>query len=564
MLLSVFAVRLLQVQGIDPKAFAANAAADGLVNMTLPASRGEIVDRNGSVLAQSVAGEMIVADPVLTRPHAAAIAKILADRLHLDYFSVLQTLSQKGNVQFAYIARRIPATTADSVVSEIQKHNYAGISTAGDPLRDYPGGDVASNMVGFMNDANKPAAGMEQTFDNMLSGHDGHETFEIGGDGNRIPLGENTQVSPVNGKTLHLTIDRDVQWYAQRLLRNTVHKWHAQSAAAVVMDTRTGQLLALADSPTYDANKGSQAPPAEWTSRALSGIYDPGSVEKVLTMSALIDAGLVTPKTHLVVPGALHVLDRYIHDDWSHGNLPMTLTGVLARSSNIGAAMAGLHLPPEKLYHYLRQFGLGSPVRLGIPGETSGILPPGSQWNKLTQAQIAFGQGLSVDALQMAGAINTVANHGVYISPSLIKGAARTNSGNLVGSSVAKTHRVVSAHTASEVSKMMERVVTAPHGTGPMAAIPGYRVAGKTGTAQEPGGPCHCYADGGYDTSFAGFAPADNPRFTVYVVVKKPQGGSAFGGTTAGPVWHSLMAYVLQKYDVPPTGTKPSNYPVTW
>jgi cell division protein FtsI (penicillin-binding protein 3) len=565
MVLSLFGARLFQLQGLDPQAYAARAEAAGLVKVDLPAERGDIVDRNGSLLAQSVSGLMIVADPKATGPHAEAIATILADKLDLDYFDVLAKL-RKPDTRFQYVARRVPASQATAAVAAVEKAGYHGLDTQDDPLRDYPGGDVAANLVGFLSQrADKdghaiPAAGLEKTFNQLLSGTDGHDTYEVGG-GNRIPLGENTEVKPVNGHKLTLTIDRDVQWYAQRVLSEAVHRAGAQSGAAVAIDTRSGQVLALADSPTFDANRGSKAPRADWGSRALSNVYEPGSVEKVLTASALIESGLVTPRTRIVVPHDLPVADRVIHDYFEHGRIHLTLAGVIAKSSNIGTVLAARTIGNEVLGRFLKAFGLGERTGVGIAGETRGLLPDPAGWSELTHSNIAFGQGLSVNALQMAAAVNTVANKGIYVSPSLVKGRVTTDSGQVVGSDTASTRRVVSADTAAKVARMMEMVVTQGAGTAPGAGIAGYRVAGKTGTAQEVGAKCGCYDS--LAVSFAGFAPADDPRFTVYVVVQHPRGGAS-GGGTAGPVFRKILSYLLQKYAVPPTATPPAQLPVEW
>ena len=562
MVLSVFGVRLFQLQGLDPHSYAAKAASMGLVRAVLPAERGEILDRDGQPLAESVSGEMIVADPSRTRDHAEAIARILADRLHLDYFDLLDRLTMP-NTRFQYIARRVPATLATSVVDQVTAKGYVGLDTRRDPLRVYPAQDVAANLLGFINDEGKPAGGLEQAFQQQLAGKDGYEAYEVG-DGNKIPLGENTQVNPVNGKNLRLTLDRDVQWYAQRVLRTAVHNSHADSGAAIALDSRTGEVLALADYPTFDANNGSAATPDLWGSRALSNVYEPGSVEKVLTTAALINEGKVEPRTKIAVPGSLRVQDRTIHDYWPHGRIHLTLAGVIAMSSNIGTVLAARSIDAQKLWDYLHAFGLGQRTDVGVPGESAGILADPSQWGAVQKSNIAFGQGVSVNALQMAAAINTIADKGEYVSPSLVQGHARTATGQLVGTDETVRRRVVSAATAAKEARMMEMVVTEGKGTAPAASIKGYRVAGKTGTAQEVGGACNCYADGGYDVSFAGFAPADNPRFTVYVVIKHPRVAGAGGGITAGPVFRQILNYLLQKYAVPPTGTRPANLPVGW
>ena len=560
MLLSLFGARLFQLQGIDSQAYATRAAESGLVTIELPAKRGRILDRNGVPLAESIAGLMVVADPTRTTPHAEAIAKILSDRLALDYFEVLANLTKK-DTRFVYVARRVPSTLATAVMEELAEREYVGVDTRPDPLQTYPAGDVGANLIGFIGDEGKPTGGLERNFDKLLAGKDGKETYEVGG-GNRIPLGDNSQVKPVDGKDLRLTIDRDVQWYTQRLLRGAVQSARAKSGAAVVLDSRTGEMLAHADFPTYDPNRPGRAAKEDLGSRALSDVYEPGSVEKVLTAAALLDAGKVTPTTRIKVPKELPVLDRTIHDWFDHGQLRLTMAGVIARSSNIGTALAATQFTPAELHDYLDKFGLGRRTDVGMPGETRGLLPDAAAWSTLSRAQIAFGQGLSVNALQMATAVNTLANGGELITPSLVQGRATTAQGREVGTETTVSRRVVSAAAASQTAQMMELVTTPEVGTAPRAGILGYRVAGKTGTAQQVGDTCRCY-DGSTAVSFAGFAPADNPRFTVYVVINKPRAGSS-GGGTAGPVFRKILTYLLQRYAVAPTDTPPSSIPITW
>ena len=566
MTLSLFGARLFQLQGVDSKAYAARAQEAGVVSIDLPAKRGRILDRNGVPLAESIAGLMIVADPTRTTPHAEGIAKILAERLELDYFDLLGRLTKDNDgVRFVYLARRVPSTLASSVMDELRKHEYAGVDTRPDPLRTYPAGDVGANMVGLIGEKDGKqvqGAGLELAFDKLLAGKDGQETYEVGG-GNRIPLGENSQVKPVNGKDLRLTIDRDVQWYSQRLLRHAVQSADATSGAAVVLDSQTGEVLAFADYPTFDPNKPTKKDKAYLNSRAIGDVYEPGSVQKVLTAAALLDAGKVTPATRIKVPGELPVLDRTIHDWFDHGLMRLTMAGVLARSSNIGTALAASQFTPQQLWSYLDEFGLGHRTEVGLPGETRGLLPPASAWSELSRAQIAFGQGVAVNTLQMASAVNAIANGGELVSPSLIAGRVTTAGGQEVGTATASKRQVVSPRAAAETAQMMELVTTPEVGTAPGAGIEGYRVAGKTGTAQQVGGECECYAQGHMSVSFAGFAPADKPRFTVYVVVNAPTAGAS-GGGTAGPVFRKLLSYALQKYAVPPTATPPSSLPTKW
>ena len=559
MLLSVFGARLVQLQGIDPNSYAEMAAAEGMVHVTLPAERGDILDRNGEPLADSVDGLMVVADPYMTSGKAPELAKFLARRLDVDYFSTLKKLRSEGS-RFEYIARRVPATLASDVVSAATEAGFKGLATRRDPVRDYPGGDVAANVIGFMG-TDEPLGGLERTFDAQLAGKDGSARYEVGG-GHQIPLGESTITKAVDGQDLHTTIDRDLQWYTQRVLRQTVENSRAESGMAIVMDSRTGELLAVADDPTFDANAPLESPPEDLGARSISDVYEPGSVEKVLTLSALIDEGKVTPRTRLKVPGALFREDHPIHDWFPHGLIHLTLAGVIAKSSNIGTVLAADKFGKGELWSYLTKFGLGQRTDVGMRGETPGILPDASLWTHQTQDRIAFGQSLSVNAVQMAAAVNTIADGGVRVDPSLIEGSATTEDGEEVGTDHTTKRRVVSEKAARDTARMMERVVDPEVGVAPAAAVPGYRVAGKTGTAQRVGTECGCY-DGTFTVSFAGFAPADDPRFTVYVVVQNPGNGGG-GGSVAGPAFAKVMGYALRRYAVPPTGTAPSHLPVEW
>jgi cell division protein FtsI (penicillin-binding protein 3) len=564
MLLSVFGARLVQLQGLDPNSYAQMAAADGLEVVDLPATRGDILDRNGEPLADSIDGLMVVADPRLTAPQAAELAAFLYRKLDVDYPTTLAKLREHEvdgkEVRFEYIARRVPSTIATEVIEEAKAHKFKGLDTRRDPLRDYPAGDVGANLVGFIG-TDEPLAGFERTFDKQLSGTDGSARYEVGG-GNRLPLGESTVTDAVNGKDLKTTLDLDLQWYAQRVVRQSVEDSGAESGFAIVMDTRSAGLLAVADYPTYDANKPTDSPKADLGSRALQDVYEPGSVEKVLTVSSLMDLGLVSPRTKIVVPAELRREDRTIGDWFPHGTIPLTLAGVIAKSSNIGTVLAADKFKQGQLDAYLRQFGLGQRTDIGVRGETSGLLPAGNTWTHQMQDRIAFGQSVSVNGVQMAAAVNTIANGGVRVSPNVIKGSATTDDGQQVGTDHATRKRVISAKAARQTMLMMERVIDPDVGVAPGAAVPGYRVAGKTGTAQRVGAECGCY-DGTDTVSFAGFAPADDPRFTIYVVVQNPSNGGG-GGSVAGPAFAKIMSYALRRYGVPPTGTQPSRLPVEW
>lgn len=557
MVLSVFGARLVQLQGIDPQSYAKMAADDGAVTAILPADRGDILDRNGRPIAESVAGLMVLADPQQTREKAPELATFLSEELGVDYFDTLAALRAEDR-RYEYVARRVPAATATAVVEKAEAAGFKGLWTARDPARAYPSGDVAANIVGFLG-VDGPLAGFESTFnDNQLAGHDGRTTYQSAGN-NRIPLADSTVDEPVDGKDLRLTIDQDLQFYAQRVLAKQVIDYGGESGYAVVMDTRTGQVLALADYPTYDANQPEEVDAKDRGARSLSDKYEPGSVEKALTFASLLDAGLTTPKKRYVVPPQLiREGDRPINDYFVHDTLGLTSTGIVAKSSNIGTVLASDPLKPPRLVKYLRDFGFGEPTGVGVNNETPGILTPGDQMTPQQKNRVVFGQSLSVNSVQMTAALNTIANDGLYIQPSLIQGKATTNTGEVVGSDVATSRQVVSPEAAQQTAEMLEYVTDAEHGSAPGTAIDNYRVAGKTGTAQRVG------ESGTYDSttvSFGGFAPADDPRFTIYVAIQAPTkpGG---GGVIAGPVFKQLMSYVLRKYGIPPTETTRPKLPV--
>ncbi len=562
MVLSLFGARLIQLQGVDPQSYAAMAASEGAVKVPLLAERGDIVDRNGIPLADSVKGKMVVANPQVTAEHAPELAKALSESLDIDYFKTLAALRGRSEDSlFEYVARRVPSTLASDTLADLEEAGLTGIELRDDPIRSYPSGDVAANLLGYMG-TDEPLAGFERTFDKQLAGTNGEATWQSSSaKGVRIPLRESTLRAAKNGAALTTTIDRDLQWFTQRVLAQAVDTYRAESGAAVVLDTRTGEILALVDVPTFDANDPLASPEEDLGSRALNDAYEPGSVEKVLTMSSLIDAGRAFPRQRFKVPGILQRQDRPIGDWFDHGDIKLTLAGILAKSSNIGTVLAADAFTPVQLVTYLKKFGLGSRTNIGVRGESPGILTPGAQMTSQTKDRVAFGQSLSVNVVQMAAAVNTIANAGVYVSPSVIAGSATTDEGVVVGTDVAIRKRVVSKAAARGTAKMMEKVVDPAVQIAPKAQVPGYLVAGKTGTAQRVDPECGCY--NGFSVSFGGFAPADDPRFTVYAVIHDPKvdGG---GGSITGPVFSRIMGHVLGRYGVAPTAGKPSRLPVEW
>ncbi|MGH3357033.1 MAG: peptidoglycan D,D-transpeptidase FtsI family protein [Nocardioidaceae bacterium] len=558
MVLTMFAGRLIQIQGIEAHAYTEKAdKLDGATEVALSAPRGTIVDRDGTPMAETVDAHRLVADPTMVND-APAVAAVLAHRLDLSYFTLLSAL-RAPDTRYVFLARRVLPAQVESVMGELDRRDLTGVYVENDPLRTYPAGNVASNILGFVGTDGDGLAGLEYALDGALSGDDGHATYMTDATGTRIPLADSSVVEPQPGKDLRLTIDRDLQWYTQRRLEQAVHETGSQSGSAVVMDTRTGELLALGDYPTFNSNQPLDAGGGDRGSRAVQDVYEPGSVQKVLTAAALVDAGLVSPRTRITVPPLLYRGGGTIKDWFGHGRLQLTFAGVIAQSSNIGTVLASEEMGSKRLRGYLSAFGLGRRTGLALKGESRGLLPPAEDWLRIEHDTIAFGQGVSVTAVQMASALATVANGGVRIDPTLVKGFV-DQQGNLTPTSPTDRRRVVSAEAARKVTAMME-MVTAPDGTAPTAAIPGYRVAGKTGTAQRVDPQTGGY--NGYTISFGGFAPADDPRFLTYVVLQDPSSGDG-GGSAGGPVFHDVTSYALQKYGVAPTGSKPPKLPTTW
>jgi cell division protein FtsI (penicillin-binding protein 3) len=566
--LSLFAARLVQLQGVDEEDYAQLAVQMGSQTITLEAPRAPIYDRNGVELAETVDASKLIADPTYTSAHATQIAAFLHRTLGLDYLTMVGDL-RKPDTRYVELADHVTPTKATSTVDRLNAMGLGGIYTQHDTQRMYPGGDVAANIVGFLNGNNAGVYGIENADNSTLQGTNGRATYQVVG-GQILPLASSSVVEPREGTGVRLTIDQDLQFLAERHLAAAVQSSRADSGVAIVMDARTSQVLAMADYPTFDANHPATTKESNYGSRALQDAYEPGSVEKLLTFSALINAGYVTPTTKIVEPQVLYVGGHYIHDDFTHVDadgvptnaLHLTAAGVIAKSSNIGAVIAAEKMPDAELYGYLKKFGIGSPLNVGMPEVNQGLLAPPKDWSEVQRANIDFGQGVSVDALQMAAAVSAIAHGGVYTDPTLVQGTV-SSSGQFTPSAAPAQHRVVTAATAHAVARMMQTVV-AEGGTAPLAAIPGYEVAGKTGTAQRaaPNG-------GGYTNqrtvSFAGFAPADNPRFVIYVVVQNPRAANSFGGTVAAPVFQELMTAALQKYGVPPsTGKQPPLPPITW
>lgn len=551
-LLSLFAGRLLQLQGVDASLYATVADSERRTTDVLSATRGEITDRNGVALAESINAVNVFADQtVISNP--GLTAALLAP--YLDQTAADLTTKLTGTRQFIYLAKDLDP----EIWTKIDDLDLGGIHDEVVSRRTYPGDTLGSNVLGFVNDEGIGSAGIEQAYNTVLTGKDGTASFVTDGGGRRIPTAGASETAPVGGQSVRLTIDRDLQWTAEQLISNAVQKSDAKSGTVVVMDIKTQQILALATSPTYNPNDVSGTDPAQLGDRAVGEVYEPGSIEKAITASADIQEGLVTPETVFSVPDRIVIDGEDYHDDENHPTSQWTFANIIAQSSNVGTIMATDPLPAETLDSYLRAFGFGKLPGLGLPGESAGIIhsPDSPNYYESTRHTMAFGQGMSVTSVQMASAYATIANGGVRVEPSIVAGTVSADGVYTAAPAPAET-RVISASTATQVSQMLEMVVT--DGTGKPGAIDGYRIAGKTGTSQAFDSSCNCYS--GYTASFAGFAPADAPQLLVYVIVQQPHNGH-FGSTVAAPVFQPLMSYALQKFGIPPTGTPPANLPLT-
>lgn len=586
LVLTAFVVRLFQVQAVDASEYAARADQNRYVVHTLTAERGGITDRNGVALAVSEDAYDITADPTMFSAKQLKIddgpeqaAALLAPILGQDQATLVKKLRPANrNSRYTRLAtRQTPQVwkqikdlrSALTTKAETDKNTVnvlAGIFADPSSQRVYPNGDLAAGILGWVNSDGKGAGGVEQELDKELSGKDGEIRYAQAG-GREVPTAGSTETPAVPGADVELTIDRDIQWAAQNAITEQVKKSRADRGYVVVQDTRTGQILAMANSPGFDPNDLTKADPAALGNAAIQDAYEPGSTAKVMSMAAVLEENAATPLTHVVVPNRLHRGDRLFADDVDHDTWYLTLNGVLAKSSNIGTILATGQLgrtqtqADKVLYSYLRKFGIGSYTGLGFPGETRGILAPYQKWSTSQQYTIPFGQGFSMNAMQAASVYSTIANGGVRVEPTLVRGSKGAD-GRFTPSPKPKETRVVSARTAKTLAQMLESVVDDEQGTGNLARIPGYNVSGKTGTANRVDPATGKYH--GYTSSFAGFAPADNPRITVYCAIQNATSGSYYGGQICGPIYKQVMEFALKTLQVPPTGAPAANLPVTY
>ncbi|MBP2702351.1 penicillin-binding protein 2 [Microbispora sp. RL4-1S] len=545
--LSLFAGRLVQLQGLDSKVLQARAAKYRVQPEVLPARRGSITDIGGHELAVTVDAREIYLDPKDVDPaKRSQVAAMLTEQLNKPRQEIDATLA-KTNLRYVPISRDVDPLRAKHIMS----FGFKGVGAKQTYRRLYPGGTLGGNLLGFVGVDGNGLEGLESAYNKVLAGRDGKQSIEIGREGQRIPMTRSTRETPVPGRDVRLTINRDVQWAAEQAIARQVQATRARSGSVIVLDVRTGQIVAMANAPQIDLNEWQDAPVEDRANRAVSEIFEPGSTNKVITAAAAMEAGAVTPTTVLRVPDHIQCADRTIKDAEPHKVESLTFTGVIAESSNVGTIMAAQSLPSQRLYDMFRAFGFGSGSGSGLPGEQDGLLPAWQDWSGSQRCTIAYGQGISVTALQMASVYQTIANGGVRVTPTIVAGTTDEH-GRLVPSPAPGKTRVISELTARRIAQMLEAAV-GNDGTGTAASISGYRVAGKTGTAMRYDEKCGGYC--GYTATFVGFTPADAPRLVVLAVIQDPKKGH-FGGMVAAPVFKDVMTFALKSRKIPPTGTK--------
>ncbi|MBO0852725.1 MAG: penicillin-binding protein 2 [Nocardia sp.] len=570
--LSVVALQLLWLQTFSAPKLSAEAASQRTVHETDYALRGPVTDRDGRAFAFMVATKKLSFRPVAVRDELAqaraksskapdvderlkAIAKMVHEKLGKDAPSEDDLLKKlRGNDKFVYLAYNV-----DPRVSEEITEKFPEVGTERQNTPVYPGGPLAANVVGATGWDGHGMVGLEASMDSDLAGTDGSHTYDRGSDGAVIPGSERDRIPAVNGSTVELTLDSDLQYYVQQQVQQAKDKSGAQDASAVVLDAHTGQVLAMANNNTFDPS----GDPKKWGSEiignpAVSEPYEPGSVNKIITAAAAIENGVTNPDEVHQVPGEIQMGGVTVHDAWSHGVAPYTTTGIFGKSSNVGTLMLAQKVGQDRFWDLVQRMGLGRRTGVGLPGESGGIVPPRAQWSGSTFANLPIGQGLSMTLLQMTGMYQAIANDGLRIPPRIVKDVIGAD-GHKTATEQPEGVRVVKPETARTLRQMFQAVVQKDptgyqQGTGSPAAIEGYQIAGKTGTAQQIDPKCQCYSADRYWITFAGMAPADDPRYVVGIMLDAPQRSSdGSGGDSAAPLFHSIASWALQRDRVPPS-----------
>lgn len=555
LVLVVVVAQLVTIQVVDAEVYADRSVAQRERTLTLPAVRGRIYDRDGDVLATSVDGATVYADPRAYRPsetpdgtpvppaaEPAEVAAALAPVLGRDVTELTERLEQDAH--FVYLARQLDAEVGE----RIEALELPGVAVLREPRRVYPGGGLAAQVVGFTGIDGDGLQGLEAQYDTVLRGEPGTLLLERAPGGLDIASGIRELQPSTVGTDVVLTLDRDVQHAAELAATSAVEEFDATGATVVVLEVDSGDVLAMASSPGFDPNARVPDDQAAWRNRAITDMFEPGSTQKALTIAAAIEEGLVVPSTTMDVPDQLQIGSSTFSDAYPHDDETWTVADIMERSSNVGTIQIAEELGKDRLDAYLRDFGYGSETGSGFPGEASGMLMDPEDWWGTSLPTIAIGHGVAVTLLQLASSYATLANDGVAVAPRVVRGTVGRD-GRLEPVAGGASDRVVSTSTAQQIQALLERVVSGEHGTGSLAAVPGYTVAGKTGTARKPAAEGGGYSEE-YVATFAGFAPAHDPQVVVAVMVDEPT--PFYGGIVAAPVFREVMEATLTARRVPP------------
>lgn len=557
MVFSIFAAQLVRIQGLDAEAVAAQAFGERNRTEVLPALRGQIVDRDGVVLAQSIERRTVTVDQtavpeykarvdgVRTTVGVAGAAAALAPLLGMSEAKLVEELT--GTARYRIIAKNVTVQNW----RRINELGINGIYSERTTQRDYPQSSTVASLVGWVYADGEAGGGVEIMLDDLLHGTNGSAKFETSPSGRAIPNGRQVNEPAQDGRKVELTINSSIQWYAQNALAQAVKKYGANSGTVVVQHAKTGELLAVASYPTYDPNRIGQAK-GSLDNLAFTQVFEPGSTNKIVTMAAALQEGVVTPDQPVVVPNRLARADRSFKDARDHPTLYLTASGVMARSSNIGTILIGEQLDKSTLESYFRKFGMGSMTGVDFPNESPGLVVAADKMDDAQRYTVMYGQGMGVTAVQSASAFQTIANHGVRVTPTLIK-AIENEDGVMVATDAPESTQVVDAEVADTIMQMLEGAVS-DRGSAASAQIPGYRIAGKTGTADRYDDRLGRYS--GKTANFIGMAPADDPEIVVTVIVQNPR-SDIWGGTVAAPIFKDVATFALSELEIPPTGTEP-------
>jgi cell division protein FtsI (penicillin-binding protein 3) len=569
--LVVAGLKLIDVQGFQSDELSAKAEQQRERTIDTPAERGTITDRDGTKLAFSVDSDALSYQPKQMRAkwdpkqqkgitydqHTQALADEMSQLLGDKVNEQLLLTQLRSNKTFVYLDQ-----TVDPAIATKINNDFPEVAIEDRSQRQYPDGPVAANIIGLANwrlDTTPPGLGgvfgLEASMNSQLAGTPGQQLADIGANSTDlvIPNTVKDQQQAVPGEDVQLTIDADVQYLVQQKLQEYVKNTGAKDGSAVVMDAHTGEVYALANDQTFNPDDQSTITNTNVGDQAVTSPYEPGSVNKVVTAAAAIQYGLVTPTSPITIPPYFQNGDKRVTDDWSHGTDVYTVTGIFAKSSNIGADILAQKVGPQRFDQMLYKMGLGQKTGIELPGESAGYVPPMNTWSGSTFGNLPIGQGLSMTILQMTGMYQTIANDGVRVPPRIIKSVTKPD-GTVVPTKQPAGIRVVSAQTAQTVRMMMRAVTqdarSPQEGTGPSAAVPGYQISGKTGTAQLIDPRCGCYSVTQNRVTFAGILSADNPRFVVGIMLDAPN-GDVEGGQTAAPLFHEIASYLAQRYDLP-------------